>query len=72
MDFTRLNFWWPERHGDILEFGQKFELDCDDITARQKAYTAYQALLAIEFGINSNSKSEQTWLHDNLTNRLSH
>lgn len=69
-EFARLNFWWPGRYGDALDFAKKYSLDTSNFAYRLKTYTSHIALTTLNFAVQHQSESTQNWLKDFLPVRL--
>lgn len=69
-DFARLDFWWPDRYGDIKSFASEYGFDDDHLDERVALYYATNALWTIEFADRAKSAKVRAWLKKHLKNKL--
>lgn len=69
-DFSRLDFWYPSKYGDICEFAKKYKLDDENIAQRVALYMATNALWTIEWADKAKNKHISQWLRENVESKL--
>jgi aminoglycoside phosphotransferase (APT) family kinase protein len=68
-DFARLDFWWPDRHGNVENFAAKYNLDIEHLPERKALYWAVNALSTIEFADMDNNEHIARWLREHVANK---
>ena len=70
LDFAKLDFWWPDRFGDLKEFAEKYGLDGDNIQERIALYWALTALDTIRFADKFKNEKIAGWLHEHISKKF--
>lgn len=69
-DFSRLDFWWPGRYGDMRSFAEESRLETDGLEERKALYWAVNALWTIEFADTAKSQETSAWLREHLPAKI--
>lgn len=69
-DFSKFDFWWPDRYGDAQAFADKYELDAEHIIERMLLYWAITALETINFADRYKNNKIAGWLREHVAKKL--
>lgn len=69
-DYSKFDFWWPDRYTSPQVFADRYDLDAEHIPERIALYWAYTVLGNISFADRFKSEKVTEWLHEHAEERL--